>query len=217
MELNLRFNKMQAGYRTNPYPSLKDRKQLLIALKKILQNEAYTLTQAISKDFSYRSEQESLFLEIFPTIKTIDYCLKNMKTWMKNRPRNVSWMFMPAHAYLAPQPLGVIGNMVPWNYPVYLALAPVVYALAAGNRVMIKMSELSINTGLALESLLQSSGLEEYIQIINGDVAVAKQFASLPFGHLLFTGSTSVGKSVMQAASQNLTPVTIILNEYKIF
>ena len=211
MDLMTQFKKMQLGYRANPYPSLEDRKKSLLALKKILQNEAYSLTESISKDFTHRSEQESLFLEIFPTIKAINFCLKNMKYWMQKRPRKVSWMFMPAHAYLAPQPLGVVGNMVPWNYPVYLALVPAVYAIAAGNRVMIKMSELSVNTGSVLASLIQSSSLEGYIQVINGSVEVAKQFASLPFGHLLFTGSTPVGKSVMKTASKNLTPVTLEL------
>ena len=134
-----------------------------------------------------------------------------MKGWMKKRSRHVSWMFKPASAYLMPQPLGVVGIMVPWNYPVYLALVPAIYALAAGNRVLIKMSEYSSHTGMALKDLIKSIGAENYIQIVNGDVEVAKKFASLPFGHLIFTGSTAVGKAVMNAASQNLTPVTLEL------
>lgn len=211
MELNNIFDLLQIDYQTNPYPSFKERKKILVGLKKALQNDAYCLTEAISKDFTYRSEQESLFLEIFPTIKAINYCLKKMKHWMKRRSRNVSWMFMPARAYLVPQPLGIVGNIVPWNYPVYLALVPAVYAIAAGNRVMIKMSELSPNTGMALQSLILSLSLEHIIQVINGDVEVAKEFVSLPFGHLIFTGSTAVGKLVMNTASKNLTPLTLEL------
>lgn len=198
-------------YQSNPYPSYQERKNVLLAIRNALQNDPYGLAAAINKDFTHRSEEETLFLEIFTTIKAINFCLKKMKQWMKNRRRNVSWLFIPARAYLVPMPLGVVGNMVPWNYPVYLALVPAIYALAAGNRVMIKMSELSPNTGLALQSLIRKLGLEQYVCVINGDVEISKEFSSLPFGHLMFTGSTSVGKLVMKAASENLTPVTLEL------
>ncbi|CEG56732.1 coniferyl aldehyde dehydrogenase [Legionella fallonii] len=211
MDLNAQFKALQSEYKTNPYPSLIERKKILIAIKSGLQNDAHSLAEAISKDFSYRAEEETFFLEIFPTIKAIDFCIKKLKRWMKNRVRNVSWMFAPARAYVIPQPLGVIGVMVPWNYPLYLALVPAVYALAAGNRVMIKMSELSPNIANTLRTIVHSLGLETFIRIVEGDVDVAKEFSALPFGHLLFTGSIEVGKSVMREASKNLTPVTLEL------
>lgn len=205
------FKVLQLEHQKTPYSNLTVRKKLLLNLKKALQNDAYDIAEAISNDFSHRAEEETLFLEIFTTIKAINYCLHHIKQWMKNRRRSVSWMLMPASTYLMPQPLGVVGIMVPWNYPVYLALAPAIYALAAGNKVMIKMSELSPNAGLALQKLVSKAGLESYIKIINGDVEVSKQFALLPFGHLVFTGSTAVGKLIMRAASENLTPVTLEL------
>lgn len=211
MDLNTRFKSLYNEYKTNPYPSLIQRKNCLKRIKEGLQHDAHDLAVAISNDFSFRSEEETLFLEVFPTVKAINFCLKRMKRWMRNRPRNVSWMFAPARAYITPQPLGVVGVMVPWNYPLYLALVPAVYALAAGNRVMIKMSELSPNIARALGIMVYSLGLEPFVQIVEGDVEVAKEFAALPFGHLLFTGSTGVGKAVMMAASQNLTPVTLEL------
>lgn len=211
MDLNLKFKALYKEYQLNPFPSLKERKDILRVIKKALQNEAYSLAAAVNKDFNYRAEQETLFLELFPIIKAINYCLKKMKRWMRKRSRNVSWMFIPAKAYLQPQPLGVVGIIVPWNYPIYLALVPAIYAIAAGNRVMIKMSELSPDTGLALQSLVDSLALNQFIQIINGDVEVAKEFSSLPFGHLMFTGSTDVGKLVMSSASKNLTPLTLEL------
>jgi len=124
MELIEQFKVLQNEYQRHPYPSLHERRSLLLALKKSLQNQAYSLAEAINKDFTHRSLQETLFLEIFPTIRAITYCLKHMKQWMKNRKRQVSWLLAPAKAYLSPQPLGVVGNMVPWNYPVYLALVP---------------------------------------------------------------------------------------------
>ncbi|BCA95326.1 aldehyde dehydrogenase [Legionella antarctica] len=211
MDLNTEFKALQKEQQINSYPSYVERKRLLLALKKTLQKDACSLAEAISKDFTYRAAQETLFLEIFPTIKAINFCLKKLKLWMKKRSRNVSWMLAPARAYLLPQPLGIVGIMVPWNYPVYLALVPAVYALSAGNRVMIKMSELSPHTARALQSIIHSCSLEHSIQVIDGDVNVSRQFASLPFGHLFFTGSTSVGKSVMSTASKHLTPITLEL------
>jgi len=211
MDLKMQFLAMQAAHSGNRYPSLCERKNWLLTLKKALQKDAQTLAAAINKDFTHRSVEESLFLEIFPTIQAIHFCLGNMKRWMKDRRRKVSWLMQPAHAYLSPQPLGVVGNISPWNYPLYLSLVPAIYALAAGNKVMIKMSELSPNTGLALQTLIQSIGLEKQLVIVTGGVDIAKEFATLPFGHLLFTGSSKVGKQVMRAASDNLTPVTLEL------
>ncbi|CAM2800760.1 coniferyl aldehyde dehydrogenase [Legionella worsleiensis] len=211
MDLSVQFEALQNEHQLNPYPSLGERKELLLALKKLLQSEAYSIAEAINEDFIHRSVEETLFLEIVPIINAINYCIKNLRLWMAKRKKQVSWMFRPASAYVVPQPLGVIGILVPWNYPAYLSLVPAIYALAAGNRVMIKMSELSNHTGLVLQSLIHSIGLEHYIRIIVGDVAVAKSFSALPFGHLMFTGSTVVGKSIMKTASEHLTPVTLEL------
>jgi coniferyl-aldehyde dehydrogenase len=211
MDLLSQFQTLKKEFLLKPNSTLQERKKILVAIKKGLQNEANSLAQAVNKDFTHRSLDETLLLEIFPIINAINYCLKNMKHWMKKRSRTVSWLFMPARAYVIPQPLGVVGNLVPWNYPIYLALVPTIYALAAGNKVMIKMSEYSPNTGLALGSLLHSLGLDSQLVVVNGDVSVSKQFATLPFGHLIFTGSTAVGKLVMKAASENLTPVTLEL------
>lgn len=211
MDLKSQFKTLKAEHKINPYPSLQERKKMLLALKKAFQNEGYSLAEAVSKDFTHRSVDETLFSEVFLTINAIKYCLKELKHWMKNRKRNVSWILKPAYVYLSPQPLGVVGIMVPWNYPILMSLVPALYALAAGNRVMIKMSELSINIGLALQSLIKSIGLEQFICVVNGDVELAKEFSALPFGHLIFTGSTQVGKLVMKAASNNLTPLTLEL------
>lgn len=205
------FRQQQKEYQKNPYPELKERQRVLKLIKKGLQHHAYSLCDAVNGDFSHRATEETLFCEIFTTVRAIDFTLSKLKKWMKKRRRNVSWIFLPAYAYVIPQPVGVVGIMVPWNYPLFLSLVPAINAVAAGNRVMIKMSELSTQTGLALAHLIQQLGLENYICVINGDVEVSKEFASLPFNHLLFTGSTQVGKQVMRAASENLTPVTLEL------
>lgn len=211
MELNSKFATLQNDFQVSPYSSAKERRALLIKIKIILQHEATSLAKAINEDFSHRPSEETLFLEVFPTIRAIDFCHKRLSAWMKKKRKRVSWLLFPAKAYVFPQPLGVVGIMVPWNYPLYLALVPAIYALAAGNKVMIKMSELSPHLGNVLSQLIQEAGLDSQVSIINGDVDVSRQFAALPFAHLLFTGSTPVGKMVMKAASDNLTPVTLEL------
>lgn len=211
MDLTILFNELKCQYEQNPNLSFNERRRILITIKQGLQNNPYELAAAINKDFTHRSQQETLLLEVMPLINAIDYCLSNLKGWMKKRARSVPWTFAPSQAYVVPQPLGIVGNIVPWNYPLYLALAPVIYALSAGNRIMIKMSELAPNTGDALAQFVASLGLGHAIIVVNGDVAVSKQFAALPFNHLIFTGSTAVGKLVMAAASEHLTPVTLEL------
>ncbi len=211
MDLNIVFNTLEKEYKQQPYLTAKERIAALKTIKVMLQNHAYDFANAISSDFSHRPQEETLYLEVFPVIRAINYCIKNTKRWMKHRKRHVSWIMLPAKAYLAPQPLGVVGVVAPWNYPLYLALVPTIYALAAGNRVMIKMSEFSPKSGALLEQLTKSSGLESLIQVINGDVDIAAQFTALPFGHLFFTGSPAVGRIVMKAASDHLTPVTLEL------
>lgn len=211
MDLKTQFDALLQAQRNEAYPLLQDRKNRLLALKNALQKNPYPLVEAINLDFTHRSAEESLFLEIFPAIQAVKYCLAHLKSWMKKRKRHVAWTLQPASAYIMPQPLGVVGIMVPWNYPIYLALVPALYALAAGNRVMIKMSELSAHTGLALQGFIERAGLSKHIVVVNGDVEVAKVFSTLPFGHLLFTGSTQVGRMVMKAASANLTPITLEL------
>lgn len=212
MELKTLFKRLAQETRVNPYLSCEERQQTLQQLKQLLQKNAIELAQAVNEDFSHRAYQETLLLEIFPSINAIDYCLKNLKRWMKIRKKPVLWLFKPASAYVFPQPLGVIGVMVPWNYPLYLALVPLVYALAAGNRVMIKISEQTPKTGERLARLFNQEGIEtSFVTIVNGDTEVAKKFANLPFNHLLFTGSTAVGREIMATAAKSLTPVTLEL------
>lgn len=212
MDLESLFAKMKQNVNDKPYLSINERRENLLILKRLLQKNANALADALHHDFSHRAQYETLFVEIFPTINAINYCLKNLRKWTKIRKRHVSWLFIPAYAYVSPQPLGVVGIIVPWNYPIFLSIIPLVYALASGNRVMVKISELTPKTGSLLESLMRTSGIKNTtVSIINGGADLAKEFASLPFNHLLFTGSTAVGKKVMKAASENLTPVTLEL------
>ncbi|KTD18487.1 alcohol dehydrogenase [Legionella lansingensis] len=211
MELKPSFERLQQHFEREPYISCAKRKENLITLKKLLQTNAEELAQAVNDDFRHRARHETLLLEIFPVINAINYCLKHLKKWTKRRKRHVSWLFKPASAYVLPQPLGVVGIIAPWNYPIFLTAGPLIYALAAGNRVMVKMSELTPATGDLFDKFIKRSNLADSVTIVNGGVEVAREFASLPFKHLLFTGSTNVGKLVMKEAAQNLTPVTLEL------
>lgn len=206
------FQEQKKDFQTEPYPSLSCRMENLRALKQLLQEHASELADAITQDFSYRALEETLLLEVFPAINAINYCLKQVRKWIKPRKRQVAWYLKTSKASVTAQPLGVVGIMVPWNYPLYLAIVPLAYALAAGNRVMIKLSELTPHTGKLLASLIEKTPeLKALVILVNGGVDIAKTFATLPFGHLLFTGSTAVGKEIMATASKNLTPVTLEL------
>ena len=130
---------------------------------------------------------------------------------MKPRSAGVSKWFLPARANVVPRPLGVVGIIVPWNYPLFLAVSPLVAALAAGNRAMVKMSEFTPAFSELFQRLIGSAFRSNEVAVIVGGADVAAQFSALPFDHLLFTGSTAVGRKVMSAAAQNLTPVTLEL------
>ena len=130
---------------------------------------------------------------------------------MKPQRRATNFWFLPGRSRVLFQPLGVVGIVVPWNYPIYLAISPAVDALAAGNRALIKMSESAPAVGELLARLVAERFDPAVLSVVNGDAAVASAFTALPFDHLLFTGSTEVGRRVMRAAAENLTPVTLEL------
>ncbi|MGM8062056.1 coniferyl aldehyde dehydrogenase [Vogesella indigofera] len=194
-----------------PYPSLAQRRQWLDGLARLLQQHQHELAAAISADFGHRSVVETRLAEVFPTLAGIRHARRQLAAWLRPQRRPVSLWFQPARARLLPQPLGVVGIMVPWNYPLFLALGPLVAALAAGNRALLKMSELTPRTGALLATLLSRYLGDDVVRVVTGDAGVARAFASLPFDHLLFTGSTRVGREVMQAAAANLVPVTLEL------
>ncbi len=205
------FENQKKAFRNNPMPSLTERQENLKRLKRALLTNQDKLAEAIDRDFSCRSRDESLIAEIMPSIQGINYTLKNLGGWMKPSKRHVSMLFQPASNQVHYQPKGVVGVIVPWNYPLYLAIGPLVASLAAGNRTMIKMSEFTPHTAALFKEIVEASFPEDLVAVITGEAEVAADFSSLALDHLLFTGSTSVGKLVMRAASENLTPVTLEL------
>lgn len=205
------FDAQRRAYAANPMPPAAQRQQWLKALRDVLSDERQALIHAISQDFSQRSADETLFAELMPSLHGIHYASKHLKVWMKPSRRAVGLAFQPASAKVIYQPLGVVGVIVPWNYPLYLAIGPLVGALAAGNRVMLKLSESTPATGELLKALLARVFPEDLVCVVLGEAEVGMAFSKLRFDHLLFTGATSIGKHVMRAAAEHLTPVTLEL------
>lgn len=205
------FTRQKAAYAKSPMPDSAQRKRHLVALKALLIEHKGALAAAINADFTARSIDETMIAEIMPCVHHIDYTLKHLDRWMEPNPRWVGLHFLPASACVVYQPLGVVGIIVPFNYPVNLAIVPLATALAAGNRVMIKMSEFTPRTAALVSEMLRKEFEEDHVAVIGGEADIAAAFARLPFDHLLFTGSTQIGKLVMREAAENLTPVTLEL------
>lgn len=210
-QLQQLFTRQRDAFSANPMPSAEQRIQWLKSLSQMLASNQDALIKAINQDFSNRSADETLLAEIMPSLHGIHYACSNIKKWMKPSRRSVGMAFQPASAKVIYQPLGVVGVIVPWNYPLFLAMGPLVGALSAGNRVMIKMSESTPATSQLIKDLLGKIFPEDLVCVALGEAEVGVAFSKLAFDHLLFTGATSIGKHVMRAAAENLTPVTLEL------
>ena len=205
------FAGQRAAFTANPYPPLAERRANLEKLLDAVLARRDAIAQAIDRDFGCRSRHEVMFSEIYVSVNTIRHARRHLKEWMAPRPRAVAWPLQFARAYVMPQPAGVVGIIAPWNYPVFLSIGPIAAALAAGNRVMLKPSEHTPRTSELLAGMIAETFPDELVTAVTGDTATGAAFASLPFDHLLFTGSTAVGREVMKAAAENLTPVTLEL------
>jgi len=192
-------------------PTYDERIASLEKLERSLLARKDAVAGAIARDFGHRSKHETLVAEVFVVLGAIKHTKAHLRDWMEPEDRETSWVFMPATCQVMSQPLGVVGIIAPWNYPVQLALAPLVTALAAGNRVMLKPSELVPETAEVLRDLVAATFPEDQVVVVTGGPDVGEAFSRLAFDHLLFTGSTRVGKVVMRAASENLVPVTLEL------
>jgi len=192
-------------------PSLEQRHADLGRLRHLLAGRLDAMDAAIRADFGHRSPHENLISEAMVTLSEIDLARRKLRRWAKPRRVGVGWKFWPARAELRPSPLGVVGIISPWNYPVNLALVPLVSAIAAGNHVFLKPSEHTPRTSEFLRDLLAEVFPADRVAVALGGPEVGAAFSALPFDHLLFTGSTAVGRKVMAAAAPNLTPVTLEL------
>lgn len=192
-------------------PDIAQRRDDLRRLRAAILARQAEMEAAIAADFGHRSPHESRVAETLVVIAEIDHALSNLRRWARPRRAAVGWRLWPGSARVRPMPVGVVGIIAPWNYPVNLALVPLVSAIAAGNHVYLKPSEHTPRTSEFLRALLADVFPADRVAVALGDAEVGAAFAALPFDHLLFTGSTGVGRKVLAAAAPNLTPVTLEL------
>jgi coniferyl-aldehyde dehydrogenase len=210
-ELVRLFDAQQAAFARERYPDEATRRDRLTRLLAIVNDNESALVTAIDRDFGHRSAHETRLAELYIVTSGIRHALANLGRWMKRRRVRTPLHLLPARGTIIRQPVGVVGIISPWNYPVQLALVPAVGALAAGNRVMLKPSELTPNTSALLRDLVARGFRDDEFAVVLGDASVGQAFAALPWDHLFFTGSTAVGRHVARAAAENLTPVTLEL------
>ncbi|WP_460710286.1 coniferyl aldehyde dehydrogenase [Lysobacter terrae] len=192
-------------------PDYAQRRDDLRRLRKAFHARLDDMAAAVSADFGHRSTHESLLADGMTVLTELDHMLANLRRWMKPQRRGVGWRLWPASAQVRHVPLGVVGVIGPWNYPVNISLVPLATAIAAGNHVYLKPSEYNPRTNQFLRELLADVFPDDRVAVALGGADVASAFAALPFDHIMFTGSTAVGRKIMAAAAPNLTPVTLEL------
>lgn len=209
--LSQRFEAQRLAHAVEPYPTSAVRLDRLDRLLALTEGHAGEIERAIDDDFGGRSVQETRLAELFVVRAGILHARRHLRSWMANRRMPTALHFLPGRNRLAAQPLGVVGVIAPWNYPLQLSVGPALAALAAGNRVLVKPSELTPRFSELLERLVGEAFDPTEMAVVNGDADTGRAFAALPFDHLFFTGSTAVGRQIALAAAANLTPVTLEL------
>ncbi len=210
-ELPKLLARLREAHRRKGPPDEAERLRWLSRIERLMLTNKERIADAISADFGNRSRHETMIAEIFVTVSYIRYVKENLRHWMEAERRHVAFTFFPARNEVLYQPLGVVGIIAPWNYPMQLAMAPLVCAMSAGNRAMLKPSELTPRTSDLLAELLSSQFSDDEVTVVTGGPEVGQAFSKLPFDHMIFTGSTAVGKHVMRAAADNLVPCTLEL------
>ena len=209
-ELRPTLDRLRAAWQAGK-PDAGQRRDDLRRLRDALKRRLDGMAAAISADFGHRAKAESLIADGMTVLNEIDHLRRHLRGWMKPGRAGVGWRFLPARAEIRVEPVGVVGVIAPWNYPVNLALVPLATAIAAGNHVYLKPSEHTPRTSAFLRELLAEVFPGDRVAVAEGGAEVGAAFAALPFDHLVFTGSTAVGRKVMAAAAPNLTPLTLEL------
>ncbi len=205
------FAAQRHASRQEPPPPAEARRQALSTLETMVRGHLPEIAQAISQDFGGRALAETELLEAVPLLGAVRHARRHLARWIRPERRLVAWQFLPSRAYVRHEPLGVVGILSPWNYPLLLTLSPLVDALAAGNRALLKPSELTPCFSALLARLVSEAFPADRVAVVTGGPAVAAAFCALPFDHIVFTGSGAVARKVLAAAAPNLTPVTLEL------
>ncbi|WP_299596904.1 coniferyl aldehyde dehydrogenase [uncultured Microbulbifer sp.] len=211
-ELQSLLTQQRQAYMANPSPDREQRVNDLRTLARMIREHQDDLVKAVSADYGNRSHHETLFAEIFPALDGIKDTIKRLKKWMKPQRRHIDITAFPTSSTkVIPQPLGVVGVIVPWNFPINLSFGPLINIFAAGNRAMVKMSENSRNLTALLKRISGDYFPQDKLVFLEETGGVGIEFSALKFDHLIFTGSGATGRKVMAAAAANLTPVTLEL------
>lgn len=205
------FAQQRDAFAAAPFPDANTRQQKLRQLKDQIIQYQDVIAAAINADFNSRSADESKLLDVLGSVLEANHAISHVKRWMKPSKRSTELLFVSNRLRVQYQPKGVVGVIVPWNFPVYLAMGPLVAALAAGNRVMIKLPEVTPATNAVLRQMLAAIFNEDEVAVFGEELVDPSQFTSLPFNHIVFTGSPAIGHVVMRSAAENLTPVTLEL------
>ena len=194
-------------------PSIELRIDRLNRLKNLIMDNRYDFVDALNEDYGNRSKNTSIMTDAYSVIPDINNAIKNIKKWTKTEKRSSNFPFglFGAKSYVKYEPLGTVGMISPWNFPVNLSFGPLAAIFAAGNQVMHKPSELTPITASLIKDLCDKAYDENEFATFLGGPEVGEAFTKLHFDHLLYTGSGNIGKHVMQSASQNLVPVTLEL------
>ncbi|KOP24121.1 aldehyde dehydrogenase [Hapalosiphon sp. MRB220] len=197
-------------FQTGETQKLSFRISQLKVLQQLIKENETAICQALKADLN-KPEFEAFSSEILLVFKEIEFCIKNLKNWVKPQKTKVPWQLFPASAKIYPEPLGVVLIIGTWNYPFQLIITPLIGAIAAGNCTIIKPSEIAPNTSNLIANLISKYFPPEYITVIEGGVGTSQKILAEKFDHIFFTGGTAVAKIVMAAAAKHLTPVTLEL------
>ncbi|MCO8162044.1 coniferyl aldehyde dehydrogenase [Pseudomonas sp. 21LCFQ010] len=208
-ELQCRLRAMQQAHLRAGPASAQLRRDRLQRSARLIRENHQALSQALSEDFGHRSHYQSLVVDMLTTVKMLEESAEQLEQWMQ--PEVVATPAAGMQAWIEQQALGVVGVISPWNFPINLAFGPLAGIFAAGNTAMLKPSELTPATSQLLAELIARYFDPNELAVVLGDASVGQAFSALPFDHLVFTGSTSVGRHVMRAAAENLVPVTLEL------
>jgi coniferyl-aldehyde dehydrogenase len=205
------FDRQRAASRVDMNPSHEVRVARLNRLYAMTERIAPALVEAVSADFGHRSPHVTRLADVMMVLSAIKHARRRLKSWMRVRRAPTALAYRPGWSRIIAQPVGVVGVVSPWNYPYQLAMGPAIAAIAAGNRVMVKPSEVTPRFAELMRQAIAETFAPEELAVVTGDAQVGKAFVAMPFDHLLFTGSTAVGRQVALAAAANLTPVTLEL------
>jgi len=210
--LRASFDRQKKAFRAHPYPSLAERQEHLQALAGMMMANRERIRTAMSEDFAVHPELFTDLIECLGIAGRAAYAMTKLEEWTRDDERETDpAMFGTTKAFVRYQPKGVVGNIVPWNFPFDIGVGPLVEMLAAGNRVIVKSSDYTPACGELLRDMVSSTFDPDVVTVSVGGLELAQTFPTLPWDHLLYTGSPGLGRVIMKAAAENLTPVTLEL------